>query len=215
MATKKKQQKKSIKPKSKVKKSIIKKAPAPKTKQKKVEEFPVFKTKIPENVIENIISEIAGEDGVKIYKILKGRENVNEFEIAEKLKAPINYIRNIMYKFEQNDLITSTRKKDRKKGWYIYFYTFNPKQVEDLVLRNKKKRIELYKNQLERENMYNFYICPNRCSRYTLENTMEHNFMCPECGSLMAPEDKEKTVSRIKNSIIELENELNKLEANA
>jgi len=195
------------------KKKINKKIIINKKKINKKTEFPnVFKPTIPEKIIETIIAEVAGDDAIKIYKILKGRENINEFEIAEKIKAPINYVRNLMYKFEQNDLVTSNRKKDRKKGWYIYFYTFNSRQAEDLVLKTKKKRIELYKNQLERENMHNFYICPNRCSRFTLENTMEHNFMCPECGSLMTPEDKEKAVLRIKNSIIELESELHKLE---
>ncbi len=202
MATKKKPQKKQIKDKPK---------PAAKKTPIKLQEY-VYKQKLPEQVIENTIAETAGEEAVAVYRLLKGKEDVNEFTIAEKLGAPINYVRNIMYKFEQNNLLTSIRKKDRKKGWYIYFYTLDIKETEQLVLQAKKKKIEIYKRQLERENLHQFYVCPNKCSRFTLENTMEHNFLCPECGTLMTPEDKEKTLTRIKKSIDEIETEVNKLD---
>src|SRR3989344_1450889 len=96
-----------------------------------------------------------------IYNMLKNKENVNEFSIAEKLKLTINQIRNIIYKFEQYNLVASSRKKDRKKGWYIYFFTFNQKQAEETIVQLKKKRIEQLRKQLERESKHEFYTCPN------------------------------------------------------
>ena len=77
--------------------------------------------KITQSNIESTIQEIAGKEGIAVYKLLKNKENVNEFSIAEKLDMTINQIRNLIYKFEKYNLIGSTRKKDRKKGWYIYF----------------------------------------------------------------------------------------------
>ncbi|MBS3152767.1 hypothetical protein J4230_05140 [Candidatus Woesearchaeota archaeon] len=169
--------------------------------------------KLSQKLVEEAIIEIAGREGVMVYKVLKDKENVNEFLIAEKLKLTINQIRNIIYKFEQYNLITSTRKKDRKKGWYIYFFTLNKKQIEDLVLQLKKKKINILKKQLEREGAHDFYSCPNKCMRLTIENAMEHQFMCAECGSLLEPEDKEKNITKIKKGIKELEEEFTKITA--
>ena len=168
--------------------------------------------KIPQRVIDNFITEIAGKEALPIYNMLKNKENVNEFSIAEKLKLTINQIRNIIYKFEQYNLVASSRKKDRKKGWYIYFFTFNQKQAEETIVQLKKKRIEQLRKQLERESKHEFYTCPNKCMRVTIENAMENNFICLECGTLLDPEDNVKNKSRINKQINDFENELKNLE---
>ena len=49
--------------------------------------------------------------------------------------------------------------------------------------------------------------------RLTIENAMEHQFMCAECGSLLEPEDKEKNITKIKKGIKELEEEFTKITA--
>ena len=167
---------------------------------------------INENDVKEMIAEIGGPEAVEIYKMLAGKQDVDEFLIADKLKMTINHLRNTMYKFERYNLVSSTRKKDRKKGWYIYFYTFNPKQAEDVVLQLKKDRINILEKQLEREEMHEFYVCQNKCIRLTIENAMEHNFTCFECGSLLNPEDKIKNVQKIKDYMNELKKKVNEFE---
>ncbi|HLC58476.1 MAG TPA: hypothetical protein VJI68_01310 [Candidatus Nanoarchaeia archaeon] len=157
-----------------------------------------------EDQIKETLLEIGGEFSYELYKILKGKENVDEFDIAEKIKISINQLRNLIYKFEQYNLISSTRKKDRKKGWYIYFFTLNQRQVEDMVKKIKSDKIKKLEKQLERETNFQFYRCPNKCIRIPTENAMENNFLCVECGSLLEHEDQEKIVSKIKRSIKDL-----------
>ena len=169
--------------------------------------------KIPQKNIDETIIEIAGKEGLQVYKILKDKENVNEFSIAEKLKLTINQIRNLIYKFEQHNLVTSTRKKDRKKGWYIYFFTLNPKQLEDITIQFKEKKVNILQRQLDRESSHDFYTCPNKCMRLPIENAMEHQFMCSECGSLLEPENKENNVTKVKKLMKGLEEELKKLKS--
>ncbi len=170
---------------------------------------------IPEKAIENMIIEISNQEGLTIYNILKDKEDVNEFVIAEKLNLTINQIRNIMYKFEQYNLITSNRKKDRKKGWYIYFYTINGRQIEQTIIQLKKEKIQILQRQLDRESSHDFYYCPNKCIRLPIENAMEINFTCTECGSLLNPEEKEKNLIKIKKLIAIVSEELNILESQA
>lgn len=164
--------------------------------------------KITQKHIEDMIIEIAGKEGLSIYKVLKDKKNVNEFDITKKTNLSIQQIRNIIYKFDYYNLISSNRKKDRKKGWYIYFYTLNKKQVEDIVLLLKKRKIEQLKKHLDRESKHEFYSCPNKCVRVTIENAMEHNFMCPECNSLLEPEDKEKNITKVTKQLKEIEQEI-------
>jgi|SRR3989338_1038871 len=167
--------------------------------------------KIPIKFVEETIEEIAGKEGISVYKLLKGKDNVNEFIIAQKLKLTINQIRNIIYKFEHYNLISSTRKKDRKKGWYIYFFTFNNRQADEVVLQLMKDKVKLLERQFEREKNHQFYICPNKCIRLTIESAMENQFMCTECGSLMSAENNEKNIQKIKKRIEELNIVIEKL----
>ena len=156
--------------------------------------------------------EIAGLEGLPVYKTLKGKENVNEFLIAEKLKLTINQIRNVLYKFDAYNLVASTRKKDRKKGWYIYFWTFLEERAKDVVVLLKKRRIKQFELRLEKENAHQFYLCINRCTRVSLENAMENQFMCLECGQLMIPDDNTKTINRITKEMADLQMDVDKLE---
>ena len=167
--------------------------------------------KIPVKNIEETFEEIAGPEGVQVYRLLKNKEDVNEFNIAEKLKITINQLRNIIYKFEKYNLLTSIRKKDRKKGWYIYFFTLNPKQIDDTVVQLVKDKMSIIEKQLDREKAHQFYLCPNRCVRQTIENAMENQFMCHECGSLLDAENNDKTINKMQKRIEELNIKLKEL----
>lgn len=158
--------------------------------------------------IEELIIEIAGKEALPIYRALKGKSNVNEFLIAEKLKLTINQIRNILYKFDNYNLVSSTRKKDRKKGWYIYFWTFDMNKAKKLIVDFKNKKLKELEKELQEINIKQFYICPNKCVRFISEEALEHQYMCPECGSLLELEDTRKKERKIKREINALKKEL-------
>jgi len=165
--------------------------------------------KVTNTQIEDMITVIAGPAGIQIYKQLKGKENINEFIIAEKLKMPINQLRNIMYKFESYNLLSSTRKKDRKKGWYIYFWTFNLDKAQEVVLKLKKERLNFLKRKTNDEQEQDFFSCPKKCHRIPYQEAMENSFKCTECGMLLEQEDNTLILNRMKKEIQALEKELN------
>lgn len=163
--------------------------------------------------IEELIFEISGNDGLAVYKLLKGNTDVNEFSVAEKLKLTINQVRNIFYKFQSHNLVFSISRKDRKKGWYIYFFTFNYQGAEAAYLRLKKDKLLKLEQRLEKEKAHQFYVCVNGDMRATTENAMEHGFVCIECGQLLVPEDNSKVVSKIEKEIQQLKVEVADLES--
>lgn len=169
--------------------------------------------KVTQKQIEDMIVTIAGKDALPVYKALKDKQNMNEFLLTEKVKMSINQVRNILYAFDNHNLLSSTRKKDRKKGWYIYFWTFSNEQAAKVVVQLKKVEMKRLQQQLDREKQHQYYVCPNHCTRATIENAMENQFLCSECGSLMVPEDNVKSIKKIGKQIDEIHSEVVKLEA--
>lgn len=191
----------------KKKQKIKKKVRAVKKKEVKKKEL------IDPKEIEKLVLNISGEEGLILYKLLKMKNNVSEFILADKLKKSINQIRNLLYKFDVYNLITSTRKKDRKKGWYVYYWTFVEQRAKDAIVLIKKQELTKLKSQLEREKSYNFFLCPKKCIRLTYETAMENQFQCLECGSILMPEDNTKTIKNLEKSIADLEKEVLKYES--
>ncbi len=197
-----------------LKKKVAKQKKTVKTKTKtpkKVKQLtPIQQLKISEEKVKNFISDLIGSDAIIIVDILLKENNVSEFLIAEKLKISINQFRKIIYKLDNYSLVNSIRKKDKQKGWYIYYWSLDPTKLEDLYWATKRKRLDKLKERLKEEEDNDFYICQNKCERLDLERTMEHDFRCPECGKLLE-QDKSKIISKIKKEIESLEKELEEL----
>jgi len=162
--------------------------------------------------IEETIIQIAGNEALPLYKILKGKENVNEFEIANKLKLTINQIRNTLYKFDNKGLLESKRKKDRKKGWYIYFWTLDQEKLNNLVIKIKQDRLKFIERKLTEEQHSEFYVCKNNCIRMDSQQALDSDYVCHECGQVLELEDSSKIHSRLKKEIGSLKIELEKTE---
>ena len=158
--------------------------------------------------IEDLIHIIIGEDVIPLTKILHAKDNISEFKLAEMLNVTVNQIRNMLYRLYEQNLVVYIRKKDKKKGWYIYYWSLNQRGIENTILKTKLKQLEDLKIRISREQESQFYVCPNGCMRFPIETAMEYEFRCQECGSLMKDLDNKKTIDNIKNMITTLETEI-------
>jgi len=179
--------------------SMVKKSSEKRTKrQVKTKKTLVNKTsdKHKKNMIKEIVIVVSGIESEKIVDLLYGKQNVNEFDIAKKLKITINQARNILYKLADYGMVSFTRKKDKKNGgWYTYFWTLDTYKSL-LVLKGKiKKEIKEIQQQLQSRNTKRFYHCPNCDIEMTEENALLHNFICPECGEVFQLKDNTDVVS--------------------
>ncbi|MFH1642405.1 MAG: hypothetical protein ABIC04_05915 [Nanoarchaeota archaeon] len=157
--------------------------------------------------IQETVDEVGGEPAIKIVQFLKTRKNISEFIIADKTKLDMQTTRSTLYRLNGHNVATYIRKKDRQKGWYISYWTFNKKGVKDLIVKLKKQKIEKLKERLVKEegNQGNFFICSKACVRLDFDQGTEFEFKCPECGGLLNQQDNVKTIENIKNKINELE----------
>ena len=161
--------------------------------------------RVTNNIIKDVVKDVAGEDSVQLVMKIKGKKNISEFKIAESMNTEINLVRNMLYRLFQNNLVHFMRKKDRKKGWYIYYWTFQDNQIKHLYFKLKKDKLHKLKERLQREKNGQFYVCNDQCMRLSFEQAMDFEFKCPECGKLIELQDNSEQLVNIKRNIHELE----------
>ena len=162
-------------------------------------------------IVEEFVFEIGGKEAIKILSLLKDRDNLSEFDIADEIKLSINQVRNLLYKLGSHNLVYSNRKKDREKGWYIYYWTFNFKHARDLLVTRKQHEIRNLKEELEKERQHKFFVCPNDGIRLELEEALENSYKCSECGSILRQEDSTKKINEIELRMHKLNHDLEEL----
>lgn len=161
--------------------------------------------------LRSIAVSVAGKNAGLVTDILFDKKNVNEFLVAKKLGLTINQTRNILYKLSDEGLVSFVRKKDKKKGWYTYFWTFNTEKALSLLQKNLLKDIDSLEHQLKSREVKRFYFCKSCNSEVTEENALLHNFTCPECGEVYELNDNRKAISEINSSINRLKRELDEI----
>ena len=164
--------------------------------------------KLTNTSLDELVLTTVGEDVLPLIHILRNKNNISEFKLAEMLNVTVNQIRNMLYRLNEQNLVDFIRKKDKKKGWYIYYWSLNQKSMQGSLLKVKNKQLEDLKTRLAKEQESLFYVCPNACMRLSMDVAMEHEFRCQECGTLMKEQDNQKTIANIKKMITDLEVEL-------
>ena len=158
-------------------------------------------SKLSDEVLNELIYQVIRKDAVPLVGLLRGKKNVGEVKLAEKLKLTINQVRSMLYSLSAYGLVTNIRRKDKKKGWYFYFWTLDEKAIFKLKQEVNKKRLEELKIQLKLEERVSYYVCPDECLRVSSEDALEYGFKCPECGKLMAQESNIPRIIKIKEEI--------------
>jgi transcription factor E len=160
------------------------------------------------NFLKEVISIVVGKPSEEIVDLLEDNKYVNEFIIAKKLGLTINQARNILYKISDNGLVSSIRKKDKKKGWYTYFWKIEVLKSLEFLRELVLKNINQLKSQIKSRETKRFYTC-ERCSvEYNEENAMLHDFTCNECGEVFSVKDNEKVLKDFKRNEEKFESKL-------
>ncbi len=160
------------------------------------------------NLLKKVVEKTAGLPAVKIVDLLYNKKNINEFLIAKKLMLTINQTRNLLYRLSHMGIISSTRKKDKRKGWYIYFWTFNI--LKSLELLETTIQDEIYRLQadLDSKKQKRFYKCAICGREVTEEGALQTNFTCSECGEIYVLAEHTLIIKNVEDEIIKLQKEL-------
>ncbi|VVB79956.1 Transcription factor E [uncultured archaeon] len=158
--------------------------------------------------LKEVVGSIVGKQAEGIVDLLDGNNYINEFIIAKKLDITINQARNILYKLSDYGLVSSTRKKDKKKGWYTYFWKLEVLKSLEFLKGIFERNIQNLQNQISSRETKQFFSC-QRCNvEFNEESALQHNFTCQECGDVFQLKDNSKLVKDLKRNLDKLNSEL-------
>ncbi len=158
--------------------------------------------------LKSIVETLVNKQAVPIIDLLSGKEHVNEFLIAKKLALTINQTRNILYKLSDYGLVSFIRKKDKKKGWYIYFWTLNIYQSLNLLEETLKKELEQLEAQLKNRKEKRYYSCGTCSLEVSEETALLNDFACSECEEVYQLSNNQQMINELEQKISKIKKEI-------
>src|SRR3990172_12385189 len=151
---------------------------------------------------------IAGKQAEELVDVLDTNKYINEFVIAKKLNLTINQTRNVLYKISDHGLVSSIRKKDKRKGWYTYFWKVESLRSLEFLKDDLSKKIENFTHQIKSRETKRFYVCDRCHLELNEEHALLNNFTCTECGQVLMLKDNNKLVGEMKKNLEKLKREM-------
>jgi len=162
--------------------------------------------------LKEVVILVVGKYAEPIVDLLKSKKHVNEFILAKKLDITINQTRNILYKLSDSNLVSSIRKKDKKKGWFTYFWKIEVLKALEFLKKVRTKQLTYMNNQIKNRKTKQFYIC-KRCNiEFNEETALLHDFTCNECGEIFTVRDNTKILRELTKNSSKISEELKLIE---
>ena len=159
-------------------------------------------------LLHDLVEEMAGEGNGRIVEILFKKRDVNEFLIAKKMELTINQVRNILYKLSADNLVSFIRKKDKRKGWYIYYWTLNTEKCLAKLEGSLVGKIVTLDGILDSRETKRFYTCKSCDIEVGEEKALENGFSCEECADIYELSDNARPIREVKTKITRVKRNL-------
>jgi transcription initiation factor TFIIE subunit alpha len=152
-----------------------------------------------------------GEEAVTIVKSLKKLGEGTDEIIANDCAIRLNTVRKVLYKLYDHGLVSCTRVRDEKTGWFIFYWRLQPDQLDAFIRSRKKRALDKLKQRLDFERNHTFFVCKTDIEvRVTFEEAMESSFKCGKCGNQLDSSENANMVSILESKIDRLEAELSR-----
>ncbi|MFA5174059.1 MAG: hypothetical protein WC438_02665 [Candidatus Pacearchaeota archaeon] len=158
--------------------------------------------------LKSIIEHLTNKSAVAIVDLLAGKKDVNEFLIAKKLNLTINQTRNILYTLSDFGLVSFIRKKDKRKGWYIYFWTLNVFKSLALLEQKLNQELEQLEAQLRSRKEKRYYSCKTCNLEVSEEAALLNDFTCSECEQVYTLSEKDEIIKELEKEIDKVKKEI-------
>ena len=165
-----------------------------------------------DQLLRETVAVTVGKGAEPIADLLHSNKPVNEFNIAKKLEITINQTRNLLYKISDHGLLISERKKDKKKGWYTYYWKFNVMKCLEFLKRRLLESREKIENQINRREEKQFYVCEYCNLEHSEDEAILMDFTCDECGELFTTKDNSNLVAGLKKNLEKIDSKLGEIE---
>jgi transcription initiation factor TFIIE subunit alpha len=152
-----------------------------------------------------------GDEAVTVVRSLKKLGEGTDETVANDCQVRLNTVRKVLYKLYDHGLVSCTRVRDEKTGWFIFYWRLQPDQLDAFIRSRKKRALDKLKQRLDYERNHTFFICKTDADvRVTFEEAMESSFACAKCGSQLESSENAGVVTVLEGRIEKLEAELSR-----
>jgi transcription initiation factor TFIIE subunit alpha len=152
-----------------------------------------------------------GEEAVTVVKSLRKLGEGTDETITNDCAVRLNTVRKVLYKLYDHGLVSCTRVRDEKTGWFIFYWRLQPDQLDAFIRSRKKRTLDKLKQRLDYERNHKFFVCKTDGEiRVTFEEGMESSFKCGKCGNQLESIENAQEVTILENKIERLEAELSR-----
>lgn len=156
------------------------------------------------HIVRIMLENVFDENVLSVARILQRRKEVSEVELIRRFGNDSHYVRRALYALHGRGYAGFRRKKDETIGWYTYFWYFKPSEVVHDYYKQNAERLQRLEERLAREKETVYYSCPNGCLRLDFDHAVEYRFRCPDCGTLLDPEEMQHYVRQMRSQIRQL-----------
>lgn len=156
-----------------------------------------------------VASLFGGEEAVTVVKTLKRLDEGTDEAISNESAVRLNTVRKILYRLYDHGIVSCTRLRDEKTGWYIFYWKLQTDQLDAFIRSRKRRVLDKLKLRLDFERNHSFFVC-KKCQdvRITFEEAMESSFRCPKCGGQLESSDNSQVIEVLEDKIKQIQAEL-------
>lgn len=158
-----------------------------------------------------------GDEAVTVVNSLKALGEGTDETITNDCKTRfnkeirLNTVRKILYKLYDHGLVSCTRVRDEKTGWFIFYWRLQPDQIDAFIRSRKKRALDKLRQRLDYERNHSFFICKTDGDvRVTFEEAMETSFKCAKCGNQLESVENADMITVLERKTEQLEAELSR-----
>ncbi|HVL87929.1 MAG TPA: hypothetical protein VM681_08015 [Candidatus Thermoplasmatota archaeon] len=150
------------------------------------------------------IEEHAGEEGLRLAKLLEELGEATDTEISERTGEKPSHVRKVLYALYEARAAEYQQKKDKETGWQTFHWKLSLPNARHAMDLRKKRELEKLEGELKFEEEHRFFDCPKGHGRFDYAKAIEVNFACPSCESPLAFEEQSPVKAELKDKIKEL-----------
>jgi transcription initiation factor TFIIE subunit alpha len=155
-------------------------------------------------VIFEFLEGLLGEGGVEVASTIYDSEYTDE-EIAKETGIRVNTVRKVLYRLYDNRLASYRRTRDKKTGWYIYYWKMDLNKASEVMRSLEREYLQKLMERLEYERSNMFFRCDNGCEKVVFDIASEHDFTCPGCESRLSFFDNSAIIADLEEQIRKLQ----------
>ncbi|MEM0271289.1 MAG: hypothetical protein QW514_01925 [Thermoprotei archaeon] len=152
-----------------------------------------------------IAYKLTGPEGYAILDYIAKNGETTDDALSRVFKVKPNVIRQIIYNLEKHKLVIFRKDIDKKTNWVTFYWKINRSFFNTYIDYKRNNIIEKIRKRYDYEKNQNFFVCSQKCRRYTFDEAMDQDFKC-ECGRVLIMEDNSHLVKFLENKLTDIIN---------